>query len=221
MCNEKFVAELRKLLEVFARISFKTQTLIAGILVVGAFSFGQCDGDAKVNDFRKKYEALQDEAVAAKKFSDSAKVVVAQLTIEARQKDTVITRLKITADITNKQRVVLKETLHTLEENLEQTKDTAQMVAIQEGIIYNLKDQVKNAESVIEQQKTVITEQDTKILKLDQALALANERANRFEEVNDKLVDLKPPPRLWINKKVVGMTAFVAGVMVGNKIAQR
>lgn len=218
MCNEKFVEELRKLLESFARISFRTQTLLAGMLVFVAFNFGQCDGDSKVNDFRKRYVTLQAEATAAQKFSDSAKIVVAQLTTEARQKDTVITRLKITAEITNKQRLALKESLSDLEQDLEETKDTAQMVAIQEGIIYNLKDQVANAESVIEQQKTVITEQDTKIMKLDQALTLANERANRFEEVNKKLIDLSPPPRVWLNKKVLGATAFVAGVVVGHKM---
>lgn len=218
MCNEKFVVELRKLLESFAKVSFRTQTLVAGMLVFVAFNFGQCDGDSRVNDFRTKYVALQKEATAAQKFSDSAKLVVAQLTTEARQKDTVITRLKITADITNKQRAALKESLNDLENDLVQTRDTAQIVAIQEGIIYNLKDQVKNAESVIEQQKTVINEQDTKILKLDQALTLANERANRFEEVNKKLIDLSPPPRVWLNKKVIGATAFVAGVVVGHKM---
>lgn len=218
MCNEKFVVELRKLLESFAKVSFRTQTLVAGMLVFVAFNFGQCDGDSRVNDFRTKYVALQKEATAAQKFSDSAKIVVAQLTTEARQKDTVITRLKITTDITNKQRAALRENLNDLENDLAQTRDTAQIVAIQEGIIYNLKDQVKNAESVIEQQKTVINEQDTKILKLDQALTLANERANRFEEVNKKLIDLSPPPRVWLNKKVIGATAFVAGVVVGHKM---
>lgn len=218
MCNEKFVAELRKLLEAFAKVSFRTQTLVAGMLVFVAFNFGQCDGDSRVNDFRTKYVALQKEATAAQKFSDSAKIVVAQLTTEARQKDTIITRLKITTDITNKQRAALRESLNDLENNLAQTRDTAQIVSIQEGIIYNLKDQVKNAESVIEQQKTVINEQDTKILKLDQALTLANERANRFEEVNKKLIDLTPPPKVWLNKKVLGATAFVAGVVVGHKM---
>lgn len=221
MCNEKFVAELRKLLEAFARISFRTQTLVVGLLVFAAFSFGQCDADTKINEFRQKYVALQKDAVAAQKFSDSAKLVVTQLIIEAKQKDTTITRLKITVDVTNKQRVALKQSLITLEQDLMEVKDTVQMVAIQEGIIYNLKDQVKNAESVIEQQKTVIKEQDNKILKLDHALILANERGNRFEEVNKQLIDIKPPPRVWLNKKVLGTTAFIAGVVVGNKIAQR
>ena len=221
MCNEKFVAELRKLLESFAKISFRSQTLIAGMLVFAAFNFGQCDGDSKVNDFRQKYVTLQKEATAAQKFSDSAKIVVAQLTTEAREKDTLITRLKVTVDVTNKQRATLRQNLSNLENSLEHVTDVAQRADIQQGIIYNLKEQVTEAEGVITHQKTVIDLQDQKILKLDQALALATERGNRFEEVNKQLIDLKPPPRVWLNKKVVGATAFVAGVMIGNKIAQR
>lgn len=221
MCNEKFVAELRKLLESFARISFRTQTLIAAMLVVGAFSFGQCDGDAKVNDFRKKYVALQASAVAAQKFSDSAKTQVAQLVRESKQKDDSIIRLKVTVDVANKQRSTLRNNLGTLEDRLEHVTDIAERSEIQQGIIYNLKEQVTEAENVITQQKTIIDQQDVKILKLDQALALATERADRFEDVNKQLVNLKPPPRVWLNKKVLGATAFVAGVVVGNKIAQR
>lgn len=215
------IEALIRLMKEFAKLTFRTQTLVVVVLIFVSFNFGQCDGDAKVNDFRQKYVALQANAVAAQKFSDSAKTQVAQLVRESKQKDDSIIRLKVTVDVANKQRSTLRNNLGAMEDRLEHVTDIAERSEIQQGIIYNLKEQVTEAEEVITQQKTIIDQQDVKILKLDQALALATERADRFEDVNKQLIDLKPPPRIWLNKKVLGTTAFIAGVVVGNKIAQR
>lgn len=218
---EKVIDAFRKLIKDFAKMPQPTQLILACVLVVAAFSFGQCNSDSKLNEFRQAFGKLQKEAELTKQFADSANNTVIRLTTESQQKDKQIASLTVTIEVTNKQRSLLKGNLSKLEDSLEVTKDTAQMVAIQEGIIFNLKEQVSNAESVIGQQKEIITAQQFKITKLDSAVAIATQRGDSLQVVVNKLIDMPKPPRQWISKKTAGMISFAAGVIIGDQLARR
>jgi chromosome segregation ATPase len=218
---DKVIDAFRKLIKDFAKMPQLTQLIVACVLVVAAFSFGQCNSESKINQFREQFTKLQKEAETAKQFADSTNNIVIRLTTESNQKDKQIASLTVTIDVTNKQRSILKGSLSKLEDSLEVTKDTAQMVAIQEGIIYNLKEQVSNAESVIGQQKEIITAQQFKISKLDSAVAIATQRGDSLQVVVNKLIDMPKPPRQWISKKTAGLISFAAGVIIGDRLAGR
>lgn len=216
---EKVIDAFRKLVKDFAKMPQLTQLIVACVLVVAAFSFGQCNSDSKLNQFREQFAKLQKEAETTKQFADSANNVVIRLTTESQQKDKQIASLTVTIDVSNKQRSILRGNLSRLEDSLEVTKDTAQIVSIQQGIIYNLKEQVSNAESVIEDQKQVIESQRFKITKLDSAVALATKRGDSLQVVVKKLIDMPKPPRQWISKKTVGLISFATGVIIGDRLA--
>jgi chromosome segregation ATPase len=218
---EKVIDAFRKLIKDFAKMPQPTQLILACVLVVAAFSFGQCNSDSKLNQFRQEFTKLQKEAETVKQFADSTNDIVIRLTAESQQKDKQIASLTVTVDVTNKQRSILKGSLSKLEDSLEVTKDTAQIVSIQEGIIYNLKEQVSNAESVIGQQKEIITAQQFKISKLDSAVAIATQRGDSLQTVVNKLIDMPKPPRQWISKKTAGLVSFAAGVIIGDRLAGR
>lgn len=218
---EKIINAARLLIKDFAKMPQPTQLIVACVLVVAAFSTGQCNSDSKLNQFRQEFAKLQKEANTAKQFADSTNNIVIRLTTESKQKDKQIASLTVTIDVTNKQRSILKGNLSRLEDSLEVTKDTAQIVAIQEGIIYNLKEQVSNAESVIGQQKEVIAVQQFKISKLDSAVAIATQRGDSLQVVVNKLIDMPKPPRQWISKKTAGLISFAAGVIIGDRLARR
>lgn len=218
---ERVIEALRKLIKDFSKMPQVTQLVVAGVLVLVAFNMGQCDSDSQLNKFRAEFSVLQKEATATKEFADSVKSDVVRLTDESKKKDSVITRLSVTIDFTNKQRVQLKGNLAKLEDSLLTVKDTAELVAVQQGIIYNLKDQVVNAESVIEKQKDVIANQQFKITKLDSAVALATQRGDSLQTVVTKLINMPKPPRQWISAKTAGMISFAAGVIIGDQLARR
>lgn len=218
---EKVIDAFRKLVKDFAKMPQLTQLIVACVLVVTAFSFGQCNSDSKLNQFREQFAKLQKEAETTKQFADSANNVVIRLTTESQQKDKQIASLTVTIDVSNKQRSILRGNLSRLEDSLEVTKDTVQIVSIQQGIIYNLKEQVSNAESVIEDQKQVIESQRFKITKLDSAVALATQRGDSLQVVVNKLIDMPKPPRQWISAKTAGMISFAAGVIIGDRLARR
>lgn len=218
---ERVIEALRKLIKDFGKMPRLTQFVVGGILCFVVFNMGQCNSDSQLNKFRAEFSLLQKEAQSTKEFADSVKLDVIRLTDESKKKDSVITRLSLTIDFTNKQRSVLKGVLTKMEDSLEVVTDTAQIVAIQQGIIYNLKEQVSNAESVIGQQKEIITAQQFKITKLDSAVALATQRGDSLQTVVTKLVNMPKPPRQWISKKTAGMIAFATGVIVGDQLARR
>lgn len=218
---ELVIEALRKLIKDFSKMPQITQLIVGGILVFAAFNMGQCNSESQLNKFRAEFSILQKEASATKEFADSVKSDVIRLTDESKKKDSLITRLSFTIDFTNKQRSQLKGNLIKLEDSLKVVKDTVELIAIQEGIIYNLKDQVSNAESVIEQQKNVISNQQFKITKLDSAVALATQRGDSLQAVVTKLVNMPKPPRQWIGTKTAGMISFAAGVIIGDRLARR
>jgi len=198
-----------------------TQLVVAGALVFIAFNMGQCNSDSQLNKFKAEFSVLQKEATDTKEFADSVKLDVNRLTGESKKKDSVITRLAITIDFTNKQRAQLKGNLTKLEDSLRTVKDTAELVAIQNGMIYNLHEQVSSAESVIEKQKDIITNQQFKITKLDSAVALAAQRGDSLQTVVTKLANMPKPPRQWISAKTAGMISFAAGIIIGDQLGRR
>lgn len=199
---------------------------IVGKLAVGVgialilVTFGDCNNHDKLVQFQIKYEQLQKEAESTKKYADSIKTKIAILTNEAKNKDTVITRLTVSIQSQKAKQQKLSGNLEILEENLKNARDTAEIVEVQKGIIYNLNEQVKTSDEIIMKQTEVITNQQYKILKLDEALVLANARGDRLQESIDKFTTLKmpTPKQPLIGKKTAGVIAFIGGVYVGNKV---
>lgn len=217
---DKTIDALRRLLKDFAKMPQPSQLIVAGVLVVAAFNFGQCDSESKINKFRAEYVALQKEARVATQFADKAKADVSRLVAESNQKDSTINKLSINIEISARQRTQLKGSLSRLEDSLMVAKDTAQIVTIQEGIIFNLKEQLTVADKTIEDQKQIINSQKYKITKLDSAVALATQRGDSLQTVINKFIKLEPPPRQWISKKTAGIIAFAAGVYVGHQVSR-
>lgn len=218
---EKILEAFRKVLIELRKLSQVSQILVVGALVFVAFTFGKCDSNSKLNQFRAEFSLLQKEASTAKKFADSTKTEVIRLTNESKEKDSIITKLSFTVEFTNKKRDRLKNVLTVLEDSLTNAIDTTEIVAVQEGIIDNLKEQVKEAETVIANQSDIIKSQQFKITKLDSAVALANARGDSLQTVVNKLIDMPKPPRQFIGKKTAGILAFTAGVIVGDRLARR
>jgi len=218
---EKLLNAFRDVLSIYVKMPQLTQIVLAVALGIFAFNAGQCDSDSKINQFRADFAMLQKQATATKQFADSASNEVTRLTEESKSKDATITRLSLTIEIGNKKREQLKGTLIVMEDSLRVTTDTAQIVNIQEGIIYNLKEQVVTAENTIAQQKEIINTQNVKITKLDSAVALAMQRGDSLQIVVDKLINMPKPPRQWISKKTAGMISFAAGVIIGDQLARR
>lgn len=192
-------------------------------LVFLAFSFGSCDSDKKIKDFTIKYEQLQTEATSAKLFADSAKTKIASLTSDVKSKDEAIKKLTISVEFREKERSLLRNKLSLLDDQLESATDTAQIVQIQEGIIYNLKEQLTVADSTSSDLRKLLDLERYKVSKLDSAVALANARGDRLQVVVDSLIKLPAPKpsRTWISKKTIGTMAFIGGVLVGDHLARR
>lgn len=219
MINLKDLGEFGKIFEKL-KITGKLAVVFAVLFIV--FSFGECNNHEKLVEFQIKYEQLQTEANNTKKFADSVNTRVAVLTAEAKNKDTVITRLAISIQTQKLQRQKLEGSLEVLKENLKQTKDTAQIVEIQKGIIYNLNEQVKTADEIAVKQTEIITNQKYQIEKLNTALELSTLRGDRLQETVNKFTTLKmpAPKKPFIGKKTAGIIGFIGGVFVGNKILQ-
>lgn len=214
--------EILKQLANFGK-SFEKLGNVGKIAVLGAaafiaFAFGECNNHDKLVQFQIKYEQLQKEV----KIADSLKTKVAVLTSEANNKDTVIKRLTVSLQTQKLQRQKLVGNLEVLEDNLKFAKDTAELVQVQQGIIYNLKEQLTEADKINETQSEVIQNQQYKIVKLNEALELSNIRGDRLQESLDKFNNLKmpTPKKPFISKKTAGIIAFVGGVVVGNTLAK-
>jgi uncharacterized coiled-coil protein SlyX len=143
------------------------------------------------------------------------------LVADARAKDAEIARLSLTIDFDVKKRQLLKGSLGRLEDSLKTIKDTVQIVQIQEGIIFNLKEQVSSAEKTITEQTQIISAQQFKITKLDSAVMLATQRGDSLQKTVNKLINMPKPPRQLISPKTAGMIMFVAGVVAGDQLARR
>ena len=219
--TEKIIEATRKLLKEFVKLSQLSQIVVAVALTIFAFSMGQCESDSKLNKFRAEFSMLQEQAEKTKQFADSAKTEVVRLSNESKQKDATITKLSLKVELGNQSRERLRGELSVLEDSLESAMDTAQVVQIQEGIIYNLKDQLETAECTITTQREIITAQQFKITKLDSAIALTTQRGDSLQNVVNNLINMPKPPRQCISKKTAGIVAFTAGVIVGDKLARR
>lgn len=218
--------EILKQLANFGK-SFEKLGNVGKIAVLGAaafvaFAFGECNNHDKLVQFQIKYEQLQKEAATTIKVADSLKTKVAVLTTEANNKDTVITRLTVSLQTQKLQRQKLVGNLEVLEDNLKFAKDTAELVQVQQGIIYNLKEQLVEADKTTQTQNEIIQNQQYKIVKLNEALELSNIRGDRLQESLDKFNNLKmpTPKKPFISKKTAGIIAFVGGVVVGNTLAK-
>lgn len=208
--------------QVWEKLKIPGKLAIVGAASFIMFSFGECNNYDKIKEFETKYKQLQVEAESTKKIAEEEKTKVSILTTEVRNRDTTIKRLTISIEVSQKQKEKLKGGYEVLAENLKQATDTAEMFHIQEGMIANLNEQVKEAESIISQKSEIIQNQQYQISKLDEALIIANTRGDRLQTQLDKFTALKmpTPKKPLISRKVAGAIAFIGGVYMGNTLAK-
>lgn len=206
----------------FERLGNTGKLSVIGAAAFIAFSFGECNNHDKLVKFQLQYEQLQKEAANTTKVADSLKTKVAALTTEATNKDTVIKRLIISVQTQKLQREKLIGSLQVLEGNLQVAKDTAEIVQVQQGIIYNLKEQLAESDKTIQDQNKIIQNQQYQLVKINEALVLSNARGDKLQESLDKFVVLKmpTPKKPFISKKIAGAIAFIGGIYVGNQLAK-
>lgn len=219
----KVLDNLIKLGTVFNSFSNIAKYAIIGGIVLLAFNAGGCEGDKKIQEFKIKYENLQNEATQAKQFADSVNKQVIQLTKDVQSKNDTINILNASVYTRDKQRAGLKQNLNNLQEQLRGAKDTAELVQIQDHIIDNMKVQLDVADKTSEDLRKLLQLERYKVTKLDSAVVLANARGDRLQTVVDSLITLPipKPPRQWVSKKTLGVVAFVGGVLAGDYLARR
>lgn len=208
--------------EQWEKLGISGKLAVIGAAAFAMFSFGECTNYDKLKEFEIKYKQLQEEADSTKKIANEEKTKVSVLATEVRNRDTTIRRLTISIEVSQKQREKLKGGYEVLAENLREAKDTAEMFHIQEGMIANLNEQLKEADNTITQKSEIIQNQKYQISKLDEALAIANTRGDRLQTQLDKFTALKMPTphKPLISKKVSSTIAFIGGVYLGNRLAK-
>lgn len=186
-----------------------------------AFSFGQCGNQTELDKFRVEFTQLKKQAETATKFADSTKQDAIRLRNESKQKDSVINKLTISVEFSKKERQKLATSFTQLEHTLHTTNDTVQIIETQAAMVDNLKQQVAHADTIIQTQVNIIKEQQYKISKLDSATVIALQRGDSLQAVVDKLRSTPAPKKPVINSKIPGVIAFVAGVIIGDRLARR
>lgn len=214
---KEIINAIIRFLKEFAKVPKFSQVLFTIMLVSVSFTAGQCRSEKSLQEFRKQFVAVQADAKSAKAYAEKTKVQVNKLLDEVNEKDQTINKLNVAINVSNQKRATLKTNLVALEKSLDIAKDTAEIVQVQQGIIYNLTEQLTEAENIMVKQQEVNTTQRTQILGLQTAVALSMKRGDSLQTVVDRVIVIKPPTTSKTNKILIGALGFVAGVWVGNQ----
>lgn len=215
---------------------FSALTKVGKYAVVGvaiflaSYMLGKTNSNDEFTEFKAKYEEYQKTTQNAVRYSDSLKTEVAQLVNENGKKDSTIKTLTISISFRNKERAQLKNSLASLEGRMyspEVIRDTAELLAVKDSVIVNLKEQVATADSVIVQQDSVVKLQDQKITNLNTALVLSEMRADSLTKVMNALPAAPKNPNKFFfglipkpSRTVVAIVSFAGGALVASQLGR-
>lgn len=226
----KLLNDLIKFGKAFGRLTQIAQLGVIVALIVVAFSMGNCNGKTELDTFLVEYQELQQNAKKATIYADSLNGRVAQLTDSAKQQDEKIKKLTISISFRERQRVAQVRELTQLENRVAAAKaesDLETVVATQDTVIDNLKNQVITTDGIVTEQKEIIQAQATQVLALQQAVQLATARGDTLQTILNALPK-KPanPDRFFFgllpkpSRTVVGVIALAGGIVIGSQVSR-
>ncbi len=226
----KILNEVIKFGKAFGQLTQISQIAVAVILIVVAFSVGNCNGKTELDSFLVEYKTLQENAKKTTVYADSLQREVTQLVDSAKRQDDKIKKLTISISFREQQKVAQVRQLAQLENRIEAAKADSNLivvVATQDTVITNLKEQVVTTEAIVDDQKQVIQAQSTQVLALNQALTLSTMRGDSLQTVLSSLPKAPSNPNKFFfglipkpSRTVVGVVALAAGVVVGSQLGR-
>lgn len=201
----------------FAQLTLKGQFITIALLMFSTYYLTSCSVKSTIDNIIVSFEET-------KKQNETLKDSVITLSDSAKQSEVTIKKLRIEISLMSTQKIALRKTQTRLEKVIEKTTDTVTLVALQDTVIDNLKNQVTVADAQIEKQEDIIEAQSNQINLTQQALSVSEQRAALLENTLDDTMDkLNKKDKLWgkiplPGRKVVAATAFIGGVYLGTQI---
>jgi hypothetical protein len=202
--------------------------IVGGVIFIISFMLGKSDGNSKLEKFNIEYLEFKNNAQKTATFADSLKNEVQKLQDENAQKDGIVKKLTVSIAYRNIQKDALRTNLIELENHVtllnESIVDTSLVVVYKDSIIGNLKKQVVVADSTIVDQSLIIAQKDAQSVLLQRAVALSSTRADSLQHILRTLPKPTPNPNKLFgvipkpSRTVVGVTAFVLGVVAGAEL---
>lgn len=198
-----------------------------GAMIFIAFSFGNCKGEDKYEQFKIEYTQYKKSAETAVKYGDSLRKEVNKLDDKIQEKDVLITSLTVTIGSKNKEQRILKNKLSDLEQDVDSLKkgnDSSAIIVAQDEVIENLKSQVETAESIIVKKDSIISLQQNKLELTETQKKLYKMESDSLRTVIQKMPKAPTNPnKIWgiipkPSRTVIGVTAFATGVIVGTQL---
>jgi chromosome segregation ATPase len=226
----KILNEVIRFGKAFGQLTQVSQIAVAVILIVVAFSVGNCNGKTELDSFLVEYQELQNTAKKTTAYADSLQNEVTQLADSAKRQDDKIKKLTISISFREQQKVAQVRQLAQLESRVEAAKADSNLVVVvatQDTVITNLKEQVTTTEAIVVDQKQVIQAQATQVLALNQALTLSTMRGDSLQTVLSSLPKAPSNPNKFFfglipkpNRTTIAIVSLAAGVVVGSQIGK-
>ena len=202
--------------------------IVGGAIFIVSFMLGRSDGTSKLEKFNVEYSEFKNNAQKTATFADSLKNEVQKLQDKNAEKDNIVKKLSISIAYRTTQKNTLQSNLTELENHANLlnnlTVDTSLVVIYKDSIIGNLKKQVVVADSTIVDQSSIIAQKDAQSLLLQRAVLLSSTRADSLQHILRTLPTPAPNPNKMFgfipkpSRTVVGVTAFVLGVVAGAEL---
>lgn len=226
----KILNEVIRFGKAFGQLTQISQIAVAVILIVVAFSVGNCNGKTELDTFLVEYEELQQNAQKTIAYADSLQGKVTQLSDSAKRQDEKIKKLTISISFREQQKVAQVQQLALLEDRVAAARADSNLevvVATQDTVIDNLKTQVETTEAIVTDQKQVIQAQATQVLALNQALTLSTMRGDSLQSVLSSLPKAPSNPNKFFfglipkpSRTTVALVSIAAGVVIGSQLGR-
>jgi septal ring factor EnvC (AmiA/AmiB activator) len=187
-----------------------------------AFIFGGTKKETQFSKFKAEYQQVLKKADTLTKLSDSLETKVQNLQKSVVKKDSTINRLTITVEWRARQNRALSSDLAELEVRMQDSsalRDTAQLLALKDSAIINLKEQVSNRDSILVQKDSIIQIQQEQKDTLTLAIKLSEQRGDSLEAFIRNLPPTPKDPDKFLgvikkpSRKTVAVVSFVSGVI--------
>lgn len=213
--------------------AFSSLTTVGKYAVVGAavffvsYGIGKSNGEDKYAQFKAEYEEYRKTATSAVIYSNLLKTQVDSLQSVSNNKDSTIKKLTVSISFNLRKRDELRTEFVELESRLTNQGDTAILVAVQDTVIQNLKQQVAVSDTIIIQKDSIIVQKTDQVNLLTQALTLSETRGDSLTKVLEALPKAPNNPNKWFfglipkpSRTVVGVVSFVGGVVIASSIGR-
>lgn len=205
----------------FSRLNEVGQLAVTGALIFIAFSFGNCNGENKLDSFIVEYNEFKKGAEKTTKFADSLKTKVVKLTDDVKEKEDVIKKLTIGISFKQNQARSLVQELNSLESRAKLATDTAKILVLKDSTIDNLKTQVVATQVIVHEKDKIIELKTEQLALTTNSLLLSTQRGDSLQHT---LLSLPPTPKNpnklfgmipYPSRKTVAISALLSGIAIG------